>query len=238
MRALDRPAEGPRHASPPLLLVASVHVALFFAGFIVAAILSGGTVFPSPFGSLASAHSYFVEHGDAARMLGFFQVAAAIPLGILGVSAVSRLRFLGVDVAGVSIALLGAIGAPVLLVLSGGVGWTLGQAGVTDAPGTVRALHLFAFVAGGPGFAALFGLFVAGVSVAGGLTRRAPRWLMWFGLVVAAAAELSVFALVLEPAAYLLPVARFGGMVWLLALAIVLPSGRARRSTATASEAS
>ena len=39
------------------------------------------------------------------------------------------------------------------------------------------------------------GLFIAGVSVTGGLHKLIPRWLMWLGIVVAAAGELSSLTL-------------------------------------------
>ena len=71
-----------------------------------------------------------------------------------------------------------------------------------------------------------FGLLIAGCAVVGGLQRFLPRWLMWTGLVLSAAAELSVFALIWEPAVFLLPVARFLGLLWMLAMAARLPVSR------------
>jgi hypothetical protein len=56
---------------------------------------------------------------------------------------------------------------------------------------------------------------------------------MWIGLVLAAVAELSVFALVLAPAAFLLPVARFLGMLWMIGAGAALPKSRAARAAST-----
>jgi hypothetical protein len=47
------------------------------------------------------------------------------------------------------------------------------------------------------------------------------------GLVVAVIAELSSFSLVFTPAAYLLPAARFPGLVWIIATGFFLPRSRA-----------
>lgn len=73
------------------------------------------------------------------------------------------------------------------------------------------------------------GLFVAGVSVSAGLYRLIPRWLMWLGLCVAAACELATLTMLVWNAAYFIPVGRFISIVWMIGLAITLPSSRADR---------
>jgi hypothetical protein len=85
-----------------------------------------------------------------------------------------------------------------------------------------------AFATGGPGTIVPFGILVAGVSVSAGLTGNVPRWIMWFGLVVAAVAELSSLTIAIPAAAYLLPAARFPGLVWLIAAGATLPMRRRR----------
>jgi len=54
-----------------------------------------------------------------------------------------------------------------------------------------------------------------------------PRWLAWAGLVIAALSELSFFSMVIEPLQFLLPVGRFGGLIWLIAVGFLLPHKRA-----------
>ena len=49
--------------------------------------------------------------------------------------------------------------------------------------------------------------------------------MMIFGLVVAAIAELSSFALLAPAAAWLLPLARFPALVWLICAGALLPKG-------------
>jgi hypothetical protein len=213
-----------QHRGPSLTAVAGVFVALFAASLIASAALTG-THFPSPFEPAAAA-AYFSDHPDAVRWCAFLQFGAAIPLAIFSATASSRLRFLGVQVAGPSIALLGGVLASGMAALSGLLEWVLAQPGIGATAGVVRALHLLSFATGGPGFVVPFGILVAGISVSGGLTRNLPRWLMWFGLFVAIVAELSSLAIVLQGAAYLLPVARFSGFIWLIAAGVTLPSRR------------
>ena len=72
-------------------------------------------------------------------------------------------------------------------------------------------------------FAVFLGLFIAGVSVTGGLYKLIPRWLMWLGMVVAAAGELSSLTLLNFEAGYFIPVARFVSIVWMIGISLKLP---------------
>ncbi|MBV9832642.1 MAG: hypothetical protein JOZ82_13705, partial [Marmoricola sp.] len=84
------------------------------------------------------------------------------------------------------------------------------------------------FAAGGPGFVVAFGLLMAGVSAPTLLGRLLPRPLAVVGLVLAGVAVVAVFALVLTPLQFLLPVVRFGGLIWLVWVSAVLPASRRR----------
>jgi hypothetical protein len=106
------------------------------------------------------------------------------------------------------------------------VEWVLSNIDGSSASGAVRALHLLAFATGGTGYVVTAGLLVAGVSVTAGLSKLLPRWLMWFGLAVAAVAELASLSLVLVPATYLLPLARFPSFVWMICVGALLPTTR------------
>jgi len=53
-----------------------------------------------------------------------------------------------------------------------------------------------------------------------------PRWLAATGLVIAVAAEFSSLCLLADGFAYLLPVARFGGLAWLITAGALLPKIR------------
>ncbi|WP_433781193.1 hypothetical protein ACQPX6_15945 [Actinomycetospora sp. CA-101289] len=75
-------------------------------------------------------------------------------------------------------------------------------------------------------------LLLAGVAVPALILRLVPRWLAITGIVLAAfgvLATLSVAVLAVAPA---LPVVRFGGLLWFLAVSVALPRHRHRATTA------
>ena len=218
---------GERHQGPSLLGVALAFVALFIGSLIVTAAMTGGAHFPSPFEPFMTTRAFFSDHMAAVRVGAFLQFGAAMPLAIFTATSVNRLRFLGVQsAAGPSIALLGGVLASTMTALSGLSQWILGQPGSTASDGVLRAFHLLSFATGGPGYVVPFGVLVAGVSLSGGLTRHLRRWIMWFGLLVAAIAELSALTLVTPTAAVLLPAARFLGFIWLIAVGATLARRR------------
>jgi len=224
--------EEDEHKGPSLLALAIVHTLLIAGSIALTAVLTGGHL-PSPFESAGSARRFFVDHPGPLRLNAFLQLGGAITLGLFAATAASRLRFLGVTVAGVSIALFGGFAAAVFGAQSSLLQWVISQmSSASDAE--VQALHLTFFAAGGPGQVAAAGLFVAGVSLAAGIAGWLPRWLMWFGLVIAAIAELSTLTLLTSRAAYLLPAARFPMFVWMIGVGALLPASRRERERATA----
>jgi hypothetical protein len=185
----------------------------------------GGHV-PSPLGDQDAAQAFFARYKDAVGIAAFLQFGAAIPLGIFTATAVSRLQFLGVNVAGVFISLFGGFAASLFLALSGVLQWVLSQPGIASQAAATRLLHLLIFATGGIGYVVAAGLLLAGISVISWLNRMLPRWLVWLGLVGAAVAELSSLNLVFTPVVYLLPAARFVGLVWIIATGFMLPRSR------------
>jgi len=216
-----------RHRGPSLLIVAIVYAILTSAGVVAPMVIAGGQHFPSPFASNPS--HWFVEHPYAALLSAFLCFGSAIPLGIYTATVSSRLRFLGMPVAGIDIALFGGAAASIILATSACAQWVLAQP-VVAGGSALPILHLFSFATGGPGFAVPFGLLLAGVSVVGGVQRLIPRWLMAAGLAIAVIAELSVFTFVWTPMVISLPIARFGGLLWMIGAGALLPQARAARS--------
>jgi hypothetical protein len=70
------------------------------------------------------------------------------------------------------------------------------------------------------------GLLMAGISVSAGLTKLIPRWLMILGLVLAACGELSVFHMMYPQLLFLIPLTRFPGFIWIVAVGFTLPNRR------------
>jgi hypothetical protein len=218
---------GQLHRGPSLFILATVFAGLFIASLVVVAAMTHGGHFPSPLEPSAATNAFFAENRDALRFGAFLQFGASVPLAIFAATASSRLRFLGIEAAGTLITLVGGTLASAMGAFSALAQWALVQ---PDLGSEVRALHLLAFATGGPGYVVPFGLLVAGVAVTGGLSRKLPRWVMWSGLFVASAAELSSLSIAFAPAMYLLPLARFTGLVWLVVVGALLPSTRASQT--------
>jgi len=106
------------------------------------------------------------------------------------------------------------------------VSWALAQPAVPASAPLVRALCALSFAAGGPGSVVPFGLLIAGLAVPAAFGALLPRWLVVTGLILAVAAEFSSLCLLADGFAYLLPVARFGGLAWLITAGALLPKIR------------
>jgi len=216
----------PRFRGPSLILLAIVHILIFEAGFVAAMALRHGAPFVTPFAPAEALHQFLAQSPTAVRIGNFFLFGSAVPLGIFAVTAVSRLRFLGVRAAGANIALLGGLIATIALILSGAVGWMLSVPEVLDSAQVMKAVAFLNFLLGGVVFSVGFGLLAAGISVTSYFMRLLPRWMTALGMVVAIAGELSSFSLIAYPANFFIPVTRFVGFIWMISVAIGLTKSR------------
>ena len=216
----------PRHDGPNLGILAVVALALTVAGLAVGAALSGGAILASPFGAAADVAHRYHEFWLAARVSAWLQFGSAVPLGIYAATAYGRLQRLGVRVPGPGIGFFGGIVASTMLMTSALTEWVLSRPEITgDAPLT-QALSFFAFITGSAGFVVGMGLLIAGIAVPALILRLTPRWLAVAGLVIAALAEVSFVAMVVEPLQFLFPIGRFLGLVWILLAGFLLPRKR------------
>ncbi|MFI6603214.1 hypothetical protein ACIBHX_43825 [Nonomuraea sp. NPDC050536] len=210
---------------PPLGILAVMFTALFVAGIGISTAMAGGVTFPSPFAEQAQILAYFADHRDAVQVSAFLQFAAAVPMAIYAATVSVRLRDLGIRAPGATIALAGGLLASGLLALCAMFGWALSR---EQAPAVVPVLQDLSFATGGTGHVVFLGLLVAGIAVPGWLAVLLPRAFALAGLVIAAIAELSTLTLLVSDAAFLLPVARFTGLAWLIAAGFMLPRTRKR----------
>ncbi len=171
----------------------------------------------------AIASAFVAQHSWAIRWGSFCEFLSAIPPGIFMAVSIGWLRVPGVRSAGEPIAVLGGIATPIMMVGSALAAWSLTRPGVAETPGAVAALQSIGFDGGGPGFALFLGLFIAGVSVAARKSRLLPWWLLWLGILVAAAGELSSPTLLNFTAGYFVPVARLVSIFWMIGLSFKLP---------------
>ncbi|HEY3713206.1 MAG TPA: DUF4386 domain-containing protein [Jatrophihabitantaceae bacterium] len=220
----------PHQGGPPLGVLAAVSLALLVAGLVTSAAL-GGTI-PSPFGSATSIDHFFLAHPGAAKASGTLAFASSVPLAIYAATASARLRQLGVTAPGATIALAGGLLSASALSLSGLLQWTLSRPAVRGDAALVRALDDLSFLTGGPAHVVALGLLLAGIAVPALILGLLPRALAWVGLVIAGVAELSTVVLIWPSLAVLLPIARFPGLIWLIAAGFLLPHRRPGRERA------
>jgi hypothetical protein len=217
------PGTHARRGGPPLLAPGLAWAALTLATLA----LHPGT---RPDADPATTLALLRDHPTTAELSATLLLASAVPFAVWVATVHHRLHRLGLRVAGPTLGLAGGLLAAGMLALSGAAGWAAAATAalVPDAAGAVVALTELSFAAGGPGFVVAFGLLMAGVAVPTLLGRVGPRPLAVVGLVLAAVAVVAVLSLALPALSFLLPVVRFGGLVWLVWTSAVLPVTRRR----------
>jgi hypothetical protein len=218
-----RASSSPGHRSPHLGALAIVFTVLFCAGLYPVTWFGGRPFFPGPWEPMTTIVAFFKARPEAVMLCAFLQFGSAIPLGIFTASAVSRLEFLGMRAAGPKIALFGGFATAFLMISSAAVMWAMVHPGVALDSALTVALYYLAFVLGGPGYSVSFGLLLAGISVPLLFMRVTPRWIPIFGLALAACGELSWLSLEFPSALFLVPLTRFPGFVWMIAVGFALP---------------
>jgi len=216
-----------RSGGPHPGVLAVVSLVLTIGGLLSSAILAGSGTFVSPFSPPREVATYFHDNPDAVRLASAFQFGSAVPLGIFAATVYARQLRLGVRVPGPAIGFFGGITASAFLMLSALLMWTLSRPEVTVDVTLTHALSFLAFISGGVAFVVGMGLLVAGIAVPALILGLVPRWLAWAGLVLAALSELGFLSMVLEPLQFLLPIGRFGGLLWLVTVGFLLPRNRA-----------
>ncbi len=218
------PARAVGGPNPGILGVVSL--GLLIGSLVSMAVLSGGHTITSPFGDTDSVTAIFAEDWFAVRFASMLLLGSSIPLGIYAAAVYSRQQRLGIRVPGPTIGLVGGIIAAILLAVSAIVTWTQSQSVVSADPALTHALSYLGFAAGGFGHVLGLGLLVAGIAVPALLLRLMPAAVAWVGLVIAALAELSFLTMVIEPLQFLIPVGRFGSLIWLVVAGFLLPKTR------------
>jgi len=140
---------------------------------------------------------------------------------------VSRLHFLGSRAAGTYIALLGGFLVVADAFAGTMAGWAMVHPSVSPHDGVVIALYYLGYGLGGPGFSIPMGLLIAGITITSAFMRVLPKWVIVFGLILAVVGELSWLHIILFPKLlFLIPLTRFPGFIWLIAVGFLLPRRR------------
>ena len=119
-----------------------------------------------------------------------------------------------------------------VLTLSGLVTWVTADTAHIAGPALAKALSDLSFAAGAAGFVVPFALLIAGVAVPSLILRLTPRPLAWGGLVIAAIGMLSTLTLLTSALDFTLPIGRFGGLIFIVAASVLLPTSRHRLTAA------
>jgi hypothetical protein len=212
-----------RHPGPPLWLLAVLYTVLFNAGLYPVTMFAGLPYWPGPWEPASVIVAYFQTHAASVLACVFLQIGATICLGLFCAVTVSRLLFLGVRAAGPWIALFGGFLTVFNGMAAGFIVWTMVNPSVVQHPDALVALYHLSYAFGGPGFSIPMGLFMAGVSVPAGLMKLLPKWIVILGMLLAVAGELSWFHLVSPKLLFLVPLVRFPGFIWLIAVGFALP---------------
>jgi hypothetical protein len=152
---------------------------------------------------------------------------------VLTAVSTTRLRTLGLDVPGRIIAQVGGVIAATLLALSGLTSLALTQPHAAESAAVVRAFAGLSFAAGGPGFVAFSGLSFAGLAITGLFGRVLPRSLAQLGVALAVVCEVASLTALWPALDPMLAIGRFGGLAWLLAVAVTLPATKRQLRGAT-----
>ena len=206
-----------RHGAPlPPPVIA--YAVLTVAAAIVPALIAGHAAWTSDSALL----DVYRHHHAAARAQALLTTAAAVPLAVSSAIFSDRIRAYGLNVPGRLITLTGGGVASALLATSGLISFALLGSHATDSLPLLQFGQRFATALGGTGFAAFIGLLVAGLAVTGLLGGVLPRPLAIVGIALAALAELTLLTILTDAANPLLPITRFGTVIWLIAAAFTL----------------
>jgi hypothetical protein len=219
-----------RHASPPLGFVALAYMLLFLAGLYPVTMFGGMPYFPGPWESTQTIVAFFQARPGAVLLCAFLQFGSAIPLGIFTASTVSRLQFLGVRAAGAAIGLFGGFATAISMMIGSGILCTMTHPEVSHNPALIVALYFIGYHIGGPGFSVPFGLLMAGISIPALFHRLVPRWIPILGIVLAVCGELSWLNILYPQALPLIPLTRFPGFIWAIAMGFALPTALPQRN--------
>ena len=186
--------------------------ATFLAG-LAGALTSADVPYPRPGSDAATIRRFFHGNRASARLSAAGQLVSAATLGRFAVS-VARLAGSARPGAGVlrAAAAVGGATAVASLATSG----VLTAALTTDraeADDRAIAMHRRAFLAGGVAHGVGYGLLVGALGIAGRRTGVLPPALARVAAGSALAGLLSPLYLLAEPAAWLIPVGRFSGLV-------------------------
>lgn len=218
--AVDTATISAQRYAKTLLTFTTLHFLFFFASLVAIPILAPGSRIPNPFANDASTKTFFLNAAPAIRVSDFLQLASALCLGVAGSLFQDSMPRTGPWKTPEWLIVAGGGGAATMLALSALFSWAIASPGAADLGPALHAFQFIPFLLGGPGWAGFFAIFLAGITI--GARELLPRWLRFAGYslsFVSAAATPVLLSIVFSPC---LPIARFLGFLWLIAVSIYL----------------
>lgn len=223
--AVDTATISVQRFAKTLLTFTTLHFLFFLASLVAIPILAPGSKIPNPFGNDADVKSFLLRASSAIRVSDFLQLASALCLAAASALLAKILPDQGDREASRWLILSGGSGAAILLALSALFSWAMVAPRAPDPGPALHTLQFLPFLFGGPGWAGFFAIFLVGI--AAGTREALPRWLRRTGYFlgfVSAAATAVLLSIIFSPC---LPIARFLGFLWLIAISVCLkPSTR------------
>jgi hypothetical protein len=188
-------------------------IGLSFIGGVAGAMSRASSQFPRPGSTPAEIQSYFTENAGPARLSAAGQLVSAGSL-LRFTASVARLAgraekgspaLRAAAIAG------GGLAAASLLTSAAFASALTGPPGKTD--GGATTLHKWGFIAGGPIHGAGFGALLAALGAAGLTTGDIPRPVAIAAVAASVPNMLSPLYLLAAPAAWLIPIGRFPGLI-------------------------
>ena len=87
------------------------------------------------------------------------------------------------------------------------------------------------YIIGGAGYSVPLGIFIAGVSVSAASEKLLPKWMIWFGFVLALFGIVSWLSLPYIKLLPFIPLTRFPGFIWFVIAGFILNKAVKKRST-------
>jgi hypothetical protein len=184
-----------------------------FVGGVAGMLARSEVPYPRPGSDAATIRGFFQGNHGAARVGAAGQLLSAVTLGRFTASVVRLAGFTGPSARRLEVAAaMGGATAVASLAGSGLISAALTRDDARSDEETV-ALHRRAFLSGGIVHGVGFGLLVGALGIAGRRTGALPDGLTTAALGSAAAGLLTPLYFAAEPAALLIPIGRFSGLV-------------------------
>ncbi|WP_101381030.1 hypothetical protein [Kitasatospora sp. GP30] len=216
--------------TPPRRTSTGALSGVLYVLFFVASLVMGGVTAPSgpiatPYSSDQVARTFLSADPSALhrslQLTGLLQMLSALAL-LAFVPVLADFVSRHGSSARAGLVRTAGVASGVLLVVSSAGGWILSMVNSLGDLAVSRTLMDLTFITGAAPAIGTLGLVLWQVSRTALAARALPAWIGWAGSVLAVASVLSLLSLVAEPATLLIPVGRYLGFVWFLAVSLLL----------------